>query len=52
VKIHRAIIVLVALCGCETWSFTSREEHRPRVFENRVLRKIFGTKKEEVVTGR
>jgi hypothetical protein len=35
------------LCGCETWSLTLREEHRLRVFENRVLRKIFGPKMEE-----
>jgi hypothetical protein len=34
--------------GCETWSLTLREEHRLRVFENRVLRKIFGPKRDEV----
>jgi hypothetical protein len=34
--------------GCETWSPTLREEHRLRVFENRVLRRIFGPKKDEV----
>jgi hypothetical protein len=34
--------------GCETWSLTLREEHRLRVFENRVLRRIFGPKREEV----
>jgi hypothetical protein len=34
--------------GCETWSLTLREEHRLRVFENRVLRRIFGTKRDEV----
>jgi hypothetical protein len=33
---------------CETWSLTLREEHRPRVFENRVLREIFGLKRDEV----
>jgi chemotaxis methyl-accepting protein methylase len=44
--------VLVALCGRETWFFRSREELRPRVFEKWVLRKIIGTKREEVVTGR
>jgi hypothetical protein len=33
--------------GCETWSLTLREEHRLRVFENRVLRRIFGPKREE-----
>jgi hypothetical protein len=35
--------------GCETWSSTLKEEHRLRVFENRVLRRIFGPKREEVV---
>jgi hypothetical protein len=35
------------LYGCETWSLTLEEEHRLRVFENRVLRKIFGAKREE-----
>jgi hypothetical protein len=35
------------LYGCETWSLALREEHRLRVFENRVLRKIFGPKREE-----
>jgi hypothetical protein len=34
--------------GCKTWSLTLREEHRLRVFENRVLRRIFGTKRDEV----
>jgi hypothetical protein len=38
----------VVLYGCETWSLTLREEHRPRVFENRVLRRIFGPKRDEV----
>jgi hypothetical protein len=38
----------VVLYGCETWSLTLREEHRPRVFENRVLRIIFGSKRDEV----
>ena len=37
----------VALYGCETWYLTLREEHRLRVFENKVLRKIFGAKREE-----
>jgi hypothetical protein len=39
----------VILDGCETWSLTLREEHRLRVFENRVLRRIFGPKKDEVM---
>jgi hypothetical protein len=38
----------VVLYGCEIWSLTIREEHRPGVFENRVLRKIFGLRREEV----
>jgi hypothetical protein len=36
------------LYGCETWSLTLKEEHRLRVFENRVLRRIFGPKRDEV----
>jgi len=38
----------VVLCGCEIWSITLRKEQRLRVFKNRVLRKIFGLKKDEV----
>jgi hypothetical protein len=38
----------VVLYGCETWSLTLREEHRLRVFENMVLRRIFGPKRDEV----
>jgi hypothetical protein len=37
------------LYGCETWSLTIREEHRLRVFENRMLRRIFGPKRNEVI---
>jgi len=48
IKIHRTIILPVVLYGCETWSLTLREEHRLRVFENRVLRRAFGTKRDEV----
>jgi hypothetical protein len=47
VKIYKTVIFPVVLYGCETWSLTLREEHRLRVFENRVLRKIFGPKREE-----
>jgi hypothetical protein len=43
---HKTVILPVVLCGCETWSFTLGEEHRLRVFENRMLR-IFGPKSEE-----
>jgi hypothetical protein len=39
---------MYVLYGCETWSLTSREEHRLRVFENRVLRRIFGPKRDDV----
>ena len=45
---YKTIILPVVLYGCETWSLTLREEHRLRVFENKVLRKIFGAKKEEI----
>jgi len=38
----------VVLYGCETWSLTLREERRLRVFENRVLRRVFGPKRDEV----
>jgi hypothetical protein len=48
VKIRKTIILLVILYGCETWSLTLREEHRQKVFENRVLRNIFGPKRDEV----
>jgi hypothetical protein len=41
----------VVLYGCKTWSLTLREEHRLRVFENRVLRRIFGPKRDEVRGG-
>jgi hypothetical protein len=48
IRIYKTIILPVVLYGCETWSLTLREEHRLRVFENRVLRKIFGPKRDEV----
>jgi len=47
-KIYVIIILPVVLYGCETWSLTLREERRLRVFENRVLRRIFGPEKYEV----
>jgi hypothetical protein len=46
-KIYKTVILPVVLYGCETWSLTLGEEHRLRVFENRVLSKIFGPKREE-----
>jgi hypothetical protein len=48
VKIYKTIILPVVLYGCETWSLILREKHRLRVFENRVLRRIFGPKRDEV----
>jgi hypothetical protein len=49
VKIYKTIILPVVLYGCETWSLTLREEYRLKVFENRVLRRIFGPKRDEVM---
>ena len=49
IKIYRNIILPVLLYGYETWSLTLREERRLRVFENRVLRRIFGSKRGEVI---
>jgi hypothetical protein len=48
IKIYRTIILPLVFYGCETWSLTLREEHRLRVFENRVLRRIFGPKTDGV----
>jgi hypothetical protein len=48
IKIHRTIIFSVVLYGCETWSLTLKEKLRLRVFENRVLRRVFGPKRDEV----
>jgi hypothetical protein len=48
IRLYRTIILPVVLYGCETWSLTLREEQRLRVFENRVLRKVFGPKRDEV----
>jgi len=47
-KIFRTIILPVVLYGCETWALILREEHRLRVFENKVLRRIYGPKRDEV----
>jgi hypothetical protein len=47
IKIYKTIILPVGMYGCETWSLTLREEHRLRVFENRVLTRIFGPKRDE-----
>jgi hypothetical protein len=51
IKIYRTIILPVVLYGCETWSLTLWEEHRLRVFENRVLRRISGPLRDEVTGG-
>jgi hypothetical protein len=48
IRIYKTIILPVVLYGCETRSLTLREEHRLRVFENRVLRRIFAPKRDEV----
>jgi len=48
IKIYRTVILPVVLYGCETWSLTLREERRLRVFENTVLMRIFGPKRDEV----
>jgi hypothetical protein len=47
IKIYKTVILPVVLHGCKTWSLTLGEEHRLRGFESRVLRKIFGPKREE-----
>jgi hypothetical protein len=48
INIYRSIILPVTFYGCETWSLTLREESRLGVSENRVLRRIFGPKRDEV----
>jgi hypothetical protein len=47
INIYKTVIFPVVLYGCQTWSLTLGQEHRLRVFENRVLKKIFGPKREE-----
>jgi len=48
IKIYRTIILPFVLYGCETWSLILREERKLSVFENMVLRRIFGTRRDEV----
>jgi len=48
IMLYRTIILPVVLYGCETWSLALREERRLRMIENRVLRRIFGTKRDEI----
>jgi hypothetical protein len=49
IKIYRTIILPVVSYGCETWSLTLQEERKLRVFENMVLRRIFGPRRDEVM---
>jgi len=49
IKVYRIIILPVVVCGCETWSLTLTDESRLRVFENRVLRRIFGPTRDEII---
>jgi hypothetical protein len=51
IRVHKTIILTVALYGCKTWFLTLREEHRLRAFENRMLRRIFGPKRNEMIGG-
>jgi len=51
IKIHRNTLLPFVLCGSETWSLRGREGGRLRMFENRVLRMVFGPKRDEVATG-
>jgi hypothetical protein len=51
VRTYKTIILPVVLYGCETWSLTVREEHKLRVFRNRLLRRIFGPKRDRVTGG-
>jgi hypothetical protein len=51
IRIYKSVILPVVLYGWETWSLILRDEHRLRVFENRVLRRIFGPKRDEVTGG-
>jgi hypothetical protein len=51
IRVYKTIILPVVLYGCEIWSLILREEHKLNVSENRVLRRIFGPKREEVTGG-
>jgi hypothetical protein len=51
IKIYKIIILPVVLYGCETWSLTLRGKYGLKVFENRVLRRIFGPKRDEIIGG-
>jgi hypothetical protein len=49
VNVYSTIILPVVFCGCETWSLTLRKENRQKEFENRALRRIFGSKRNEII---
>jgi hypothetical protein len=51
IRIYKTVILPVVLYGYETWSLTLREEHRLKVLEKRVLRRIFGPKRDKVTGG-
>jgi hypothetical protein len=51
IKTYNTIILPAILYGCETWSLTLREEHRENAFENGVMRRIFGPKRNEIIRG-
>jgi hypothetical protein len=51
IRVYKTIILPLILHGCETWSLTLREEHIPTIFENAVLRRIFGPRRDEVTGG-
>jgi hypothetical protein len=51
IKIHRTLILHEVLYGCERWSLTLREEHKLRVFDSRVLRRISEPKRVEIIGG-
>jgi len=48
IKVYRTIILPIVWYGCETWSLKLRKERRLRVFENRILKRIFGPKRDEL----
>jgi hypothetical protein len=51
IRIYKTIILPVVLYGCDTWSLALREEHRLRMFENKVLRRIFGRQRDVLESG-
>jgi hypothetical protein len=51
IRKYKTIILLVVVYRCETWSLTLREKHRLKIFENRVLRRIFGPNRDAVTVG-